>query len=65
MIANQNVIAQVLQVRLITPPDLQRILAVLPIFHSKSVQDPTLAVMKCLIFRSHRISARPPSPYYD
>lgn len=63
MIANQNVIAQVLQVQLITPPDLQRILAVLPVFHGKSVHD--LAVMKCMIFRSHRICARPPSPYYD
>jgi len=36
MIAHQNVIAQVLQVQLITPPDLQKILAVLPVFHSKS-----------------------------
>lgn len=34
MIAHQNVIAQVLQVQLITPPDLQKILAVLPVFHS-------------------------------
>lgn len=33
MIAHQNVIAQVLQVQLITPPDLQKILAVLPVFH--------------------------------
>ncbi|KAL2042310.1 hypothetical protein N7G274_004799 [Stereocaulon virgatum] len=33
MIAHQNVIAQVLQVQLITPSDLQRILAVLPVFH--------------------------------
>lgn len=37
MIAHQNVIAQVLQVQLITPPDLQKILAVLPVFHSQSV----------------------------
>ncbi len=36
MIAHQNVIAQVLQVQLITPPDLQKILAILPVFHSKS-----------------------------
>lgn len=36
MIAHQNVIAQVLEVQLITPPDLQKILAVLPVFHSKS-----------------------------
>ena len=36
MIAHQNVIAQVLQVQLITPSDLQRILAVLPVFHSES-----------------------------
>jgi len=35
MIAHQNVIAQVLQVQLITPPDLQKILAVLPVFHSE------------------------------
>ena len=35
MIAHQNVIAQVLQVQMITPPDLQKILAVLPVFHSK------------------------------
>ena len=35
MIAHQNVIAQVLQVQQITPPDLQKILAVLPVFHSK------------------------------
>lgn len=33
MIAHQNVIAQVLQVKMITPPDLQKILAVLPVFH--------------------------------
>ena len=35
MIAHQNMIAQCLQVQLITPPDLQKILAVLPTFHSK------------------------------
>lgn len=35
MIAHQNVIAQCLQVQLITPPDLQKILAVLPVFHSQ------------------------------
>ena len=34
MISHQNVIAQVLQVQKITPPDLKRILAVLPVFHS-------------------------------
>ena len=34
MISHQNVIAQVLQVQRITPPDLQKILAVLPVFHS-------------------------------
>ena len=34
MISHQNVIAQVLQVQKITPPDLQKILAVLPVFHS-------------------------------
>lgn len=33
MIAHQNVIAQCLQVRQITPPDLKRVLAVLPLFH--------------------------------
>lgn len=33
MIAHQNVIAQVLQVQMITPPNLQKILAVLPVFH--------------------------------
>nr|OQO22732.1 hypothetical protein B0A51_14626 [Rachicladosporium sp. CCFEE 5018] len=33
MIAHQNVIAQCLQVLQITPPDLKRILAVLPSFH--------------------------------
>ncbi|KAK3724517.1 hypothetical protein LTR37_001141 [Vermiconidia calcicola] len=33
MIAHQNVIAQCLQVQRITPPDLTRILAVLPSFH--------------------------------
>ena len=33
MIAHQNVIAQCLQVRQITPPTLKRILAVLPAFH--------------------------------
>ena len=35
MISHQNVVAQVLQVQLITPPDLQKILAVLPVFHSE------------------------------
>lgn len=35
MIAHQNMIAQCLQVQLITPPDLQKILAVLPTFHSE------------------------------
>ncbi len=35
MIAHQNVIAQCLQVRQITPPDLEKILAVLPLFHSE------------------------------
>lgn len=35
MIAHQNVIAQCLQVQLITPPDLQKIMAVLPVFHSE------------------------------
>lgn len=34
VISHQNVIAQVLQVQKITPPDLQKILAVLPVFHS-------------------------------
>ena len=34
-IAHQNVIAQCLQIQLITPPDLQQVLAVLPVFHSK------------------------------
>ncbi len=34
MIAHQNVIAQCLQVQQITPPDLTKILAVLPAFHS-------------------------------
>ncbi|KAK4964128.1 hypothetical protein LTR66_012462 [Elasticomyces elasticus] len=33
MIAHQNVIAQCLQVRQITPSDLKRVLAVLPLFH--------------------------------
>ncbi|MCJ1275348.1 hypothetical protein MMC21_003150 [Puttea exsequens] len=33
MIAHQNVIAQVLQVQKITPPDLRKVLAVLPVFH--------------------------------
>lgn len=35
MIAHQNVIAQCLQIQQITPPDLERILAVLPVFHSR------------------------------
>ena len=38
MISHQNVIAQVLQVQLITPPDLRKILAVLPVFHSEHSQ---------------------------
>ncbi|KAA6410226.1 MAG: acetyl- synthetase [Lasallia pustulata] len=33
MIAHQNVIAQCLQIRQITPPDIHKILAVLPAFH--------------------------------
>ncbi|KAK5238979.1 hypothetical protein LTR16_012439, partial [Cryomyces antarcticus] len=33
MIAHQNVIAQCLQVQQITPSDLKRVLAVLPLFH--------------------------------
>ena len=33
MIAHQNVIAQCLQIQQITPPDLTKILAVLPLFH--------------------------------
>ncbi|KAI9875642.1 MAG: hypothetical protein M1830_008154 [Pleopsidium flavum] len=33
MIAHQNVIAQCLQIQQISPPDLQKILAVLPLFH--------------------------------
>ena len=37
MIAHQNVIAQCLQIHQITPPDLIKILAVLPAFHSKMV----------------------------
>lgn len=41
--AHQNVIAQVLQVQLITPPDLQKILALLPVFHSKRPMIPFLA----------------------
>ncbi len=36
-------IAQVLQVQMITPPDLQKILAVLPVFHSKRPTVPCLA----------------------
>lgn len=36
MIAHQNVIAQCLQIEQITPPDLKQVLAVLPLFHSKS-----------------------------
>ena len=35
MISHQNVIAQCLQVQQITPPDLRKVLAVLPAFHSK------------------------------
>ena len=38
MIAHQNMIAQCLQVQAITPPDLQKILAVLPTFHSESLR---------------------------
>ena len=34
-IAHQNVIAQCLQIQPITPPDLQQVLAVLPVFHSR------------------------------
>ena len=34
-ISHQNVVAQCLQVQSITPPDLQKIMAVLPVFHSK------------------------------
>lgn len=40
MIAHQNVIAQCLQVQQITPPDLTKILAVLPAFHSTSLVTP-------------------------
>ena len=35
MISHQNVIAQCLQVQSITPHDLQKIVAVLPLFHSR------------------------------
>lgn len=35
MIAHQNVIAQCLQVEQITPADHKKVLAVLPLFHSK------------------------------
>lgn len=38
MIAHQNVIAQCLQIQQLTPPDLHKILAVLPAFHSKPPQ---------------------------
>ena len=37
MIAHQNVIAQCLQIQSITPSDLQKIVAVLPVFHSGSL----------------------------
>lgn len=39
MIAHQNMIAQCLQVQLITPPNLRKIVAVLPTFHSKKTPE--------------------------
>ena len=54
MIAHQNVIAQCLQIQLITPPDLQKIMAVLPVFHSRYTCG--LLSIQQLILESHRLS---------
>jgi hypothetical protein len=41
MISHQNVIAQCLQVLYAVPPESTHALAVLPLFHSKLLENPT------------------------
>lgn len=64
MIAHQNVIAQCLQIQLSTPPDVQKILAVVPVFHSTSVRE-SLRLFNRLTSRSHWINPYPPSSRHD
>ena len=64
MIAHQNMIAQCLQVQLITPPDLQKILAVLPTFHSKLRYRKSPEKCSKLTSRSHWSCPCPPPPYH-
>ena len=64
MISHQNVIAQCLQVQSITPPDLQKIVAVLPLFHSQWFESEYYEFIS-LSLTSHWTGPCPSSSHYN
>ena len=65
MIAHQNVIAQCLQIQHITPSDLQKVMAVLPVFHSMISTHSSLHLFILLTAPSNRSGSCTSSTHYN